>query len=187
MHDFGAALADFLSCDPAPAAIPVHQASPARTPVAVRKLLWLVLAGAACAVLCATAATLLAGVLFWLSNSPGSIWLELEGPRADAEVQVDGERIDGARLNEALRLRPGKHHLLVTGKNIQTVSTSFTVARGDNAPLRVQLVPVAEASVEPPPPPPPVTPRRRSDDDDRKERKGDRKERKEREDERDDD
>jgi hypothetical protein len=179
MHDLGAALADYLRCHSAPAAIPVHQASPARTPANGRKLLWLVLAGAAFAAVSGTAAILLVGVLFWFSNSPGSIRLELDGPRAKAEVQVDGERIDSTRLNEALQLRPGKHHLLVTGKNIQPVNTSFTVARGDNAPLRVKLVPVPEPPSNPTPTP--VGSRPRSDDD-RKERKEDRKERKGRDD-----
>jgi hypothetical protein len=154
MRDLGAALAGCLRCDPPRAAVRIDQglALPAsapglgarpRTGWPGRKRLWL-FAGSAVA-----AAVVLASFALWASPSTGTIRLDLDGPRGDIErIQVDGEPVEGAGVNEPLRLRPGKHHLLVTGKNIEPVSTSFTVARGDNPALRVQLVPRADG---PPP------------------------------------
>jgi hypothetical protein len=54
---------------------------------------------------------------------------------------VDGEAVERAGRNEPLRLPAGKHHLLVTGENIQTVNESFIVVRGENPVLRVKIVP----------------------------------------------
>jgi serine/threonine protein kinase len=156
MHEFGAALTDYLRCDPAP------------TPRLRRTPLWLLLATGATAVI-------LLACLLGTTRSRGTIQIELSDPRAEVDVQVDGEHIDSAGVNQPLRLRPGQHHLLVTGKKVEPVSASFSVARGDNPVLQVQLVPRADTAADPVPPS--VTPRRRHDDD-RKERKDDRKERK---------
>jgi predicted Ser/Thr protein kinase len=150
MRDFAAALADYLRGDSRPAGMQFAPSSAlptaavgrgTRGPIAWlrRKPLRLVLAGA-----CAAAVVLLAGVVLWISTSMGTIHIQLDDPRAHVDVQVDGESIDSAGLDEPLRLRPGKHHLLVTGTKIQTVSESFTVARGDNPVLRVKLVSTAD-------------------------------------------
>jgi hypothetical protein len=173
MRDLAAALADCLHRDPPSlpgvrgSATPLADGRGARTRAAWlgRKSLWLLFGGGA------AAAVVLVSAVFWFAGRTGAIRIELDGPRAGVEVQVDGEPIDSA-VKEPLRLRPGKHHLLVTGKKIQPVSTSFTVGRGDNPVLRVQLVPRTDAVGDPP-----VTPRRRHDDDHR-ERKDGRKERK---------
>jgi hypothetical protein len=170
MRDLGAALADYLRRDPPSAAIQVEPSAAAPTTAAARaarpwqarldrKLLWLLPAGAAAALLAML-------VFFWFAPSTGTIRLDLDGPRDGVAVQVDGEDVAGASAGEALRLRPGKHHLLVMGKQIQQVSTSFTVAQGDNPVLRVQLTPVADAAPEPAPLPPPGATRHRHDDDD---------------------
>jgi hypothetical protein len=190
MGDFGAALTDYLRCEPPPAAVPVGVSSAAPTPVGRdarpraawlgRKRLWLLVATAGVAAVGAATAAVLVGVVFWVVNSTGTIRVELAGPPTEVEVQVDGERVENGRLNEPLRLRPGKHHMQVTGKKIQPVSSSFTVARGDNPVLKVQLIPRADAAADPAPPAP-VPPRRKSDDD-RKERDDDWKERKDRDD-----
>jgi hypothetical protein len=130
MRDLGEALADYLLADAPSAQGPP---APARTARRGRKWLWLLLpAGGA-------AAALLAGLGFWYAGRPGLIRIELEGPRAEVEVRVDGEVLDGAGLNGPLRLTPGKHHLMVTGKRIRPISASFTVERGDNPVLKVQL------------------------------------------------
>jgi hypothetical protein len=142
MRDLGTALTECLRCDPPP---PV--------PRPRRKLPWLLAAGSA------VAAVLLGLVLFGLPRSTGTIQIELEGARGEVEVQVDGDPLESAAVNEPLRLRPGKHHLFVTGEKIQPVSKSFTVAPGANPVLRVQLVPRADAPATP-------TPRRRHHDDD---------------------
>jgi hypothetical protein len=140
MRDLGAALTDCLRCDPRPAAIPFGpvlaapgQGVPAPTPWLGRKLLWWLLGGVG------AAAIVLASMVLWSSSSMGTIRIDLDGPRADVEVQLDGEPLQSAGVDQPFRLRPGKHHLLVTGKTIQPISTSFTVAPGDNPVLRVQL------------------------------------------------
>jgi hypothetical protein len=103
-----------------------------------RKTLWAAVgAGAAVAVV------LLAAVLLWWPGATGTMQIQLDDPRAEVEVWMDGEPVDGARLNEPLRLRTGPHHLLVTGRQILTVRESFLIARGDNPVLRVKLVPLA--------------------------------------------
>jgi hypothetical protein len=150
MRDFAAALADYLRGDSRPAGVQFAPGSAVPTPAVSRgargpiawfrrKPLRLVLA-----VVGAAAIVLLAGVVLWISTSTGTIQIQLDDPRAHVDVQVDGESIDSAGLDEPLRLRPGKHHLLVTGRKIQTVSESFTVARGDNPVLRVKLVSTAD-------------------------------------------
>jgi hypothetical protein len=177
MRDFGAALTDYLRGDPPPAAIPSLPPvavpavptkavpAPAAGSAARPRTAWLgcqplVLLLAACGLVVAGAAAVavIVGAVLWTSSSRGTIPIELAGPSANVEVQVDGERIDSARLNEPLRLRPGKHHLLVTGKEIQPVSTSFNVASGANPALRVELVPRTDGAVATPPPPPIVAP-----------------------------
>jgi hypothetical protein len=181
MRDFGAALSDYLHHNLAKPAPTVDPISASATPVAgqgarprtgwlTRKRLTLAVAAGCCVV------ALVAIALLWNSGSAGAIRLDLDGPRADVEVQLDGEPIDTAALQEPLHLRPGKHHLLVTGNKIQPVSTSFTIARGDNPPLRVMLAPRVGAAADSNPSPS-DNPRRRRDDDD-KDRKDDRKERK---------
>jgi hypothetical protein len=132
MRDLGAALADYLLAD-APRAL--GQGAPAQPARRGRKWLWLLLAAGG------AAAVLLAGLGFWYAGRPGLIRIEVEGARGEVEVQVDGERVDGAGLNEPLRLPPGKHHLMITGKRIKPISAPFTVERGDNPVLRVQLEP----------------------------------------------
>jgi predicted Ser/Thr protein kinase len=101
-----------------------------------RKRLPLAIAAGATAVL-----ALLAAILLWNANPTGSVRIELDDPNAEVEVQVDGEAIDSARLNEPLRFSVGQHNLLITGRNIQTVDTSFTVGRGENPAFPVKLVP----------------------------------------------
>jgi serine/threonine protein kinase len=169
MRDLGAALGDYLRADPPPAAGQVDRTALPPKVWLSRKSLWLLLGGLA------TAAVVVLASYLWVANSIGTIGIDLDGPRTEIEVQVDGERIESASLNEPLHLRPGKHHLLVTGKRIQSVSTSFTVVRGDNPILRIQLVPQDDDDP------------RRHDDDDHKERKDDHKERNDDRKERDDD
>jgi predicted Ser/Thr protein kinase len=152
MRAFGAALAEYLRRDRPPAVWPIvrgavrptPEASPGarpRTAWSGRKTLWLLLA-AGSLVAAGAALVALRGSDGGLppTDSLGTIRIDLGNRRAKVEVKVDGERIDSAVVNEPLRLRTGKHHLLVTGRRIQPVSTSFTVAQGDNPVLRVHLV-----------------------------------------------
>jgi predicted Ser/Thr protein kinase len=118
------------------------------------KRLWALIAGSA------AAAVLLAGLALWTLWAPsptGTLQLQLDDPRGEFEVRVDGQPIERTRLGEPLRFRTGEHHLLVTGSQIQSVSESFTVVRGDNPVLRVRFVPRVE---------PARTSHRRHEDDD---------------------
>jgi hypothetical protein len=169
MGEFGAALAEYLRHDSPPVAIPVVRSGVAPTTGTSwpRKAWWLFGGGVAAVVL-----ALLAWA-FWGSGSPGTIRIELDDPRAEVEVLLDGEPVTVAPAREPFRLAAGKHHLAVTGKKVQPISTPFIVARGENPALRIHLVPVVEPVANPPPPP--VAPRRRHHEerDDRDERDDD--------------
>lgn len=121
---------------------------------------WLWIAGAASA-----AVALLIGVVILVQTEHGTIRIELSDPNANVEVKVDGT-IDVTNLDEPLRLKAGEHGLVVTGKNYETISKSFTVKRGTNPVLRAELHEIAKpagtAQVTPgppkePAPPPPAT------------------------------
>jgi hypothetical protein len=96
-------------------------------------------------------------------RSEAKFRLELDGPHSEVEIQVDGERVDESVASKQLQLKPGKHHLLITGSLIKPVSQFFTVSAGDNPPLVVKLVPNTDA---PGLVAPPSERRRRHDDDD---------------------
>jgi serine/threonine protein kinase len=162
MRDLGAALGDYLRRDAAPAAVLVDQSLAApelaadrssrpRTPWLGRRMFWLCLAAGILATAGAAAAFLprrgapqnteSQGTESKDTDSRGTIRIELDRQRARVEVRVNGQRIDRTSLNEPLRLLPGRHHLLVTGKKIRRVDTYFSVTPGDNPALRVHLVP----------------------------------------------
>src|SRR5260370_32698277 len=112
MRDLGAALADYLRGDPPAADLGIDRGAAAPTPVAgrdarpqtawyARKSLWLVLAAAG------AAAALVASVVLWITPADGTIRLDLDDPRAEVEVHVDGDPIESARVNAPLPLRPG--------------------------------------------------------------------------------
>jgi hypothetical protein len=168
MRDFAAALADFLPEGDQRAGVRIAGSAAAPIPWFRRKPFRLVLASAG-----ALTGLLLAGVVLWISTSRGTVRIELNDPRTPVEVQVDGERVESGGLNEPLRLRAGKHHLLITGNTIETVSESFIVARGDNPVLRVRLSPRSDQAADPVPAPSATDPapgarahRPRHDDDD---------------------
>jgi serine/threonine protein kinase len=119
-----------------------------------RKKSWLLVVGGA-------AATLAAFLGFIMMRSPANVRIDLEGAQTEVVIQLDGEQVDRDALNQPLRLKPGPHHLLITGSQIQPVSKSFTVSRGDNLPVVIALV-ASPAAGDPSPP----TRRRHKDDDD---------------------
>jgi predicted Ser/Thr protein kinase len=104
-----------------------------------RKAVWVTLAAGG-----AAAVALLTAVALWAPGATGTLHIQLDDPRAEVEVWVDGEPVDRAGLSEPLRFRTGRHHLLVTGSQIQTVSESFLVVPGDNPVLRLRLLPRAD-------------------------------------------
>jgi hypothetical protein len=152
MQELGTALADYLGSNPPPAPrgvdpgpAAVSRAARPRTRWLARKPLWLLVGGAG------LAALVLLAIFLWGTPSSGTTRIELNDPLAEVEVQVDGEPIDRATLQQPLQLRPGKHHLLITGKKIEPFSTSFTVAPGTNPVLLVSLVRRANADPQPSP------------------------------------
>ncbi len=101
---------------------------------------------------------LLLGVVIRVQTNYGTVKIEIPEEAANIDVKLDGETIFIEGLDHPLRLRPGAHELLVTGKDYETVCTSFTVRRGNNPPLTVTLdaktpVPVPVPQPEPVPEP----------------------------------
>jgi hypothetical protein len=175
MRQFAGALADCLRAAPQPAGTGTAHGAPVPVPWFGRKPLWLGLAGGVVG-----AATVLAGAVLWILTASGTVRVELNDPRAAVEVQVDGQRVERAGLDEPLWLRAGTHHLLVTGSTVESVSESFSLARGDNRVLTVKLVRRMDTTAGPTSAAPPADPgrgatgqdRRRDDDrdDDARER-----------------
>ncbi len=115
--------------EPNPAAI----ATPKRTKTPGRR-----------AVLMGTLAVFLAiacGVILYIHTDKGTIKIELPDPNAKVEVKVDGDLVAIEGLGQPLRLRAGQHSLEVSGAGFETLSTSFTVKRGENPALQVTLTP----------------------------------------------
>ena len=91
--------------------------------------------------------------VLYVNTNYGTIRIELNDPGPGVEVKVDGESVEVTGLNEPLRFRAGDHRLLVTAGDYETLSKSFSVRRGKNPILRVELQPkaVAKASIVGPP------------------------------------
>jgi serine/threonine protein kinase len=100
---------------------------------------WMTLGVAALAVVAA-----LGGALY-VSTNKGTIQIELSDRAAEVEIKIDGGTVSLAALEEPLRLRAGDHELVITGKNFETVRRLFTVERGDNPVLRVELIRTQDA------------------------------------------
>jgi len=88
----------------------------------------------------AAALILALGVVFYVATNHGTIRIALSEPTADVQVEVDGDTIEITGQGEPLTLRAGEHGLVVSGSGYQTVSRSFTVRRGKNPVLNVELV-----------------------------------------------
>jgi WD40 repeat protein/predicted Ser/Thr protein kinase len=101
------------------------------------------------ATLLGAAAFVALGIVLYIATNHGMIKIELSDPTAQVEVKVDGDRLDITGLAQPLSLRAGPHGLEVTGKDFESISQSFTVKRGNNPVVRVELVP----KTTPPPPP----------------------------------
>jgi hypothetical protein len=128
------ALAPF--CKPSRKPIAAGTAADAKRPWQSRG--WIVAAGM-------VVLGLVLGIILLVSTKEGTIEIELNDPQAKVEVKVDGETVHLVGVGKPLTLRAVEHHLLVTGEDFETVSRSFTVKRGQNPVLRVQLKPVPPA------------------------------------------
>jgi hypothetical protein len=133
------------------------EGAPHSAPAPPRHPRWVVRAGAAGA-----AALLALGVVLAVVTDHGTIRIDLSDPKADVTVAVDGQSVTVGGLGRPLRLWSGEHGLVVSGDGFETVSQSFTVRRGDNPVLRVELQPRVPArpggaaAARPPEVPPPA-------------------------------
>ncbi len=103
----------------------------------------------------AAALVLFCAVVLHITTNKGTIKIMLSDPTVDVQIKVDGDKVEISGLDQPLRLRVGEHGLEVTGKNFETFTKSFSVRRGENPILQVELVPrtpTAVASGVPPPP-----------------------------------
>jgi formylglycine-generating enzyme required for sulfatase activity len=82
---------------------------------------------------------LLLAVIIYVATDSGTIKIEISDPTADVQVKLDGQTIEIAGLKDPLKVKAGRHELLVTSGEFQTVTQSFTVRRGDNPVLHVAL------------------------------------------------
>ena len=145
---------------PAPSSMTVSK------PQGSKALLWAGIMGA-----CVMAAALVVGIALWIllghsgkvnpSTSPAtheaSLFIALQDLPDDAEVRVNDEVVNRARLEKPLSLQPGRYRILVTADKFEPWSDNVNVAEGENAPVRVQLKPKKEAvAVKPPEPGEPV-------------------------------
>jgi hypothetical protein len=83
----------------------------------------------------------LLSVVILVRTPEGTIQITLSDPQAQVVVKVDGNTVEITGLERPLRLRVGQHQLEVTGQDFQTITRSFTVRRGDNPVLHVELLP----------------------------------------------
>ncbi len=89
----------------------------------------------------------LLGLVIYVATDHGTIRIELSDPNAKVEIKVDGT-VEITSLDEPIKLKTGEHGLTVTGKNFETVTKTFTVKRGDNPAVRVELIPTGRAAGE---------------------------------------
>ena len=113
----------------------------AAIPPRFRTLGWLVIGGAA------AGSVLLGTIFFYIVTNNGTVKIELSDPKAQVEVRVDGDTIEIQGLDKPLRLRVGEHQLTVKGKDIEVVRQPFTLRRGANPPILVELVPTGRLAV----------------------------------------
>ncbi len=92
---------------------------------------------------CAVAIVLL-GVILYVTTDKGTVKIVFPTPNPDVEVEIDGDNIDIAGLEDPLRLSVGEHGLEVTSDKFKTFTNSFTVRRGEQELVHVTLEPKAE-------------------------------------------
>jgi formylglycine-generating enzyme required for sulfatase activity len=83
--------------------------------------------------------TLLVGVIIYVQTDYGRIRIEVNDPKVS--VQVDGKEITIEERGEPIKLRAGKHSLLVQRDGLEVETREFKIRRGENESLRVTLEP----------------------------------------------
>ncbi|MCA9107049.1 MAG: hypothetical protein KDA83_16630, partial [Planctomycetales bacterium] len=74
----------------------------------------------------------------------GAILIVLSDPNAIVEVQIDGHVIPKREIAQPIPLDAKEHQLVVSGNGFETISQPFRVVAGNNPPLNISLVPVAQ-------------------------------------------
>lgn len=104
---------------------------------------WILIATGAAAL-----ALLLLGIILLIPTSQGMVKIELSDPQAQVAVQVDGQDISISGLGQPLKVRAGEHGLVVSGEGFETETRKFSVKRGEQIALRIELVPKPSAPAE---------------------------------------
>jgi hypothetical protein len=89
-----------------------------------------------------TLAAILLAVILQVTTNYGTVKIELSDQAAKVNVQVDRSTIAIAELKEPLRLKAGRHRLIVTSRGFSTVVKSFEVKRGSLEIVKVTLIPI---------------------------------------------
>jgi serine/threonine protein kinase len=100
-----------------------------------------------CLAICAAAILFMLGVSLIIRMPKGEVEIVLSDPKADVTVTVDGNRIDIGGLDEPISLEVGEHSFKVTGQGYETIADTFTVTKGSNPQLTINLRKRGEKSV----------------------------------------
>lgn len=111
------------------------QAPPSRRP-------WLVAMAAAGGL---AAAVLLGIIVFTFTTSEGTVRVELSDAKAPVEIKLDGQTIQLSVDGKPLKVKPGPHQFTVTGNGFETTTTEFTAKAGEQATIKLTVVPTLEA------------------------------------------
>lgn len=87
------------------------------------------------------AAVLLSGIVVRVTTNNGTVQIEIPEDAENVTVRVDGESMAIAGLDHPIRLRVGPHQLEVESGNYRLFTTAFEIDRGENEPLKVELLP----------------------------------------------
>ena len=93
----------------------------------------------AVAVAAGVAGILALAAIIIIRTPRGTIRIELSHKAPDIEVKVDGKRIEITGPKDPLTLKIGEHELEVTSGEFERVKKPFTVRKGVNPALQVQL------------------------------------------------
>lgn len=91
------------------------------------------------ATLCFSVALAAAGIVVFLPAGDGTIRIEINDPSIEVTVSSSGYRIKGR--SEEIHLQPGEHTLHVKTGELEFDTTKFALGKGENPPLKVELLP----------------------------------------------
>jgi serine/threonine protein kinase/formylglycine-generating enzyme required for sulfatase activity len=84
-------------------------------------------------------ALILLGVVLLLPTKNGTVRIEINDPSIEVTVAESGYKIKGK--TEEVRVRPGEHTLHVQLGDLEFDTDKFTLGKGENPPLKVELLP----------------------------------------------